>query len=326
MVARTVKRAIVGTLGVLGVGLALIALFLLSWTPQNSEDFESLHIMILLINVVGVGVLLVLTIGNLARLFRDYRNHVPGSRLKARMVGMFVGLAVLPLAIVFYFSLQFINSGIDSWFNIDVEEGLDEALELSQAALAIQTREHLGTTVQIANRLRDVSTRQLIFELSLLRQDAGASEISIFGSNNRIIATSSDETASALPTPLSEEVLLQIRQNRPYVALNPVADGNYEIRTAVPFGNPNTREMFGVIQALYPVPERISAMANSVESSNSDYKRAAYLREPLQRNFSLTLTVVLMLSLLASIYGAFLLSRRLVAPIQDLRRRYSCRR
>jgi len=76
--------------------------------------------------------------------------------------------------------------------------------------------------------------------------------------------------------------------------------------------------LFGVIQALYQVPEGISMMANSVESSSSDYKRAAFIREPLKRNFSLTLTVVLMISLLGAIYGAFVLSRRLVAPIQDL--------
>ena len=43
-----------------------------------------------------------------------------------------------------------------------------------------------------------------------------------------------------------------------------------------------------------------------------------FLREPLKSALTLTLTVVLMLSLLAAIYGAFVLSRRLVAPIQDL--------
>jgi nitrogen fixation/metabolism regulation signal transduction histidine kinase len=318
MDARTLKRIAVGMVGAIGVGLAIIALFLLSWTPQNSDDYESLHIIILLINVAGVLVLFTLTVGNLARLLRDYRNHVPGSKLKARMVGMFVGLAVLPLLVVFYFSIQFINSGIDSWFNIEIEEGLDEALALSQAALGIQMRDHLNTTAQIASRLQDVSTRQVIFELSMLRRESGASEISIFGANNRIVATSSDQSAGSLPKPLTDEVLLQVRQGRPFVSLDPVDDGNYEIRTAVPFGRANRRDVFGVIQALYPVPERISLMANSVEASNSDYKRAAYIREPLKRNFSLTLTVVLMLSLLASIYGAFLLARRLVAPIQDL--------
>jgi nitrogen fixation/metabolism regulation signal transduction histidine kinase len=140
MVARTIKRAFVLLLAAAAVGLALVALFLLSRTAQNSDDFNRLHIVILSINVIGVLVLFMLLIGNLARLLREYRTNVPGAKLKARMVGMFVGLAVLPLLVVFYFSLQFINRGIDSWFSVEVEEGLDNALELSRAVLEIQKR------------------------------------------------------------------------------------------------------------------------------------------------------------------------------------------
>ncbi len=318
MELRTLRRAAVGLLGAIGVGLALVALFLLGQTAENSVEFDRVHIVILLINVAGVVVLFALLVGNLSRLVRDYRNHVPGSKLKARIVAMFVGLAVLPLLVVFYFSMQFINRGIDTWFNVEVEAGLDDALELSRAALEMQKRERLETTIRIANHLQNISSRQLIFELSLMRREAGAGEISLYGRNNRIIATSSEQSIGSLPRPLSDEVLLQIRQNRPYVSLDPTLRGGYEIRTAVPFGNVSRPDLLGVIQAHYPVPERLASMANNVDSSYSDYKRMVYLREPLKRAFSLTLTVVLMLSLLASIYGTFVLSRRLVAPIQDL--------
>jgi len=315
---RTIKRAAIAAAGAIGVGLSLVALFLLGQTAQDSAEFDRLHIIILLISVAGVVVLFALLVGNLARLLRDYRNHVPGSKLKARMVGMFVGLAVLPLLVVFYFSMQFINRGIDSWFNVEVEAGFDDALELSRAALEMQKRERLEITVRISNRLQNVSARQLIFELSTLRRESGADEISVFGRNNRIIATSSDRSAGTLPRPLTDEVLLQIRQNRPFVSLDPTARGGYEIRTAVLFGNTHRPDLAGVIQAHFPVPERLGTMANNVDVSYSDYKRMVYLREPMKRAFSLTLTVVLLLSLLASIYGAFILSRRLVAPIQDL--------
>lgn len=318
MDTRTIKRAAITAVGVIGVGLALVALFLLSWTPQNTDDFESLQIVILVINVAGVAVLFALMVGNLAKLFHDYRKNVPGAKLKARMVGMFVGLAILPLVVVFYFSIQFINTGIDSWFSADVEEGLDDALALSQAALAMQMRDHLSTTVKIADRLQDVSPRQLIFELSMLRRESGAGEVSIYGRNSQILATSSDQSAGSLPTPLTDEVILQIRQGRPYVGLEPQESGGYEIRTAVPFGSASRSSVNGVIQALYRVPDRIGVMADSVDSSYNDYRRAVFFREDLKQNSSLTLTVVLMLSLLASIYGAFVLSRRLVAPIQDL--------
>ena len=318
METRTIKRAAIGAAGVIGVGLAIVGLFLLSQTARNSAEFDRLHIAILLINVAAVVVLFALMVGNLAKLLRDYRNHVPGSKLKARLVGMFVGLAVLPLLVVFYFSMQFINRSIDTWFNVEVEAGFDDAIELSREALEMQKRERLETTVRITQRLQKVNPRELIFDLSILRRESGASEISIYGRNRHIIATSSDQSAGSLPRPLTDEVLLQIRQNRPFVSLDPTQRGGYEIRTALLFGNVNRPDLAGVIQAHFPVPERLGSMANNVDSSYSDYKRLVYLREPLKQAFSLTLTVVLMVSLLASIYGAFVLSRRIVAPIQDL--------
>ncbi len=315
MVARTLRRALYTILAATGVGLVLVALFLLSRTAQNSDDFDRLHNVILAINIAGVIVLFVFLVGNLARLFKEYRTHVPGAKLKARMVGMFVGLAVLPLLVVFYFSIQFINRGIDTWFNVEVGDGLENALALSRAALEMQMRQHLYATQQISQRLGDVSERQLIFELSMLRRESGASEITIYGSNNQILATSSDSSAGALPRPLAEEVLLQTQQDRPYVALDP---DDFEIRTAVTFSYRGRGEPIGVLQAHFPVTERLARMAQSVERSYNEYQELVFLRAPLKSTFSLTLTVVLMLSLLAAIYGAFILSRRLVQPIQDL--------
>jgi two-component system, NtrC family, nitrogen regulation sensor histidine kinase NtrY len=318
MDTRTIKKLLYTALGATGVGLAVTALFLLSRTAQNAEDFDRLHILILLINVAGVMVLFAFLIGNLARLWRDYRDHVPGSKLKARMVGMSVTLAVVPLLVVFYFSMQFINRGIDTWFNVEVEKGLDDALALSRAALETQMRDHLKTTMQIADLLRDHSGRQLFFELSMLRRESGASEITVFGRNRRIVATSSDHAAGTMPAALRDEVFLQIRQNRPFVSLDPLERGSFQIRTAVAFGDRSRPDSVGMIQAHFPVSERIGRMANNVDSSYSEYKRLLYLREPLKQTFTLTLTVVLLLSLLSSVYGAFVLSRRLVAPIQNL--------
>ena len=317
MAARTLKRVFYGALGATGVALALFAFYLLSRTAQDAEEFDQLQNLILLVNVAGVLALLVLLVGNLARLVRDHRAHVPGAKLKARMVAMFVGLAVLPLLVVFYFAMQFINRGIDTWFNVEVEAGLDDALALSQAALGTRMRDHLNTTIQIAERLRDVDGRELIFQLGLLRRESGAREITLFGRGGRIIAMSSDELTDSLPEPAKEEMLMQIHQDRPYVNLDSVEEGIYEIRTAVRFPA-DGRDGQAFVRAVFPVNERLGRMASNVERSYSDYKRAVYLREPLKRTISITLTVVLMISLLASVYGAFFFSRRLVAPIQDL--------
>ena len=318
MATPKIRPLLYGMLGAFGVGLSFIALLMLSQVAQNSENFDRLANSILWVNVLCLFVLMVLLIGNLSKLYRDYRSNVPGSKLKARMVGMFVGLAIIPLLIVFYFSMQFINRGIDTWFNVEVEAGLDDALTLSRNALAMQMRDHLAATEQIAERLKLTSSSQFIYEIGALRQEIGASELTLFGRNGRIIATNSDQTAGIAPKGVSDELLMQVRQNRPYVSLDPLLDGSYEIRTGVPLIGGRGLDVIGTIRSRFIVSQRIGRMVNSIDSSYTDYKKIVYLRTPLKRTFSLTLTVVLMISLLASIYGAFVLSRRLVSPIQNL--------
>ncbi|MGB5722715.1 MAG: ATP-binding protein [Woeseiaceae bacterium] len=319
MVARALKRALYLLVATSGVGLALVALFLLTQTVQKSDDFDRLQDVILAINIAGGILLIALLVGNLTRLLRDYRQNVPGAKLKARMVGMFVGLAVLPLLVVFYFSMQFINRGIDSWFNVQIEEGLDNALTLSRAALEMQKRQNLFATQQVASRLSQVNDRQIVFELSMLRREAGASDMTLYGANNTVLATSSDSSTASLPKPLSEEVVLQMQQERPFVSLESYGSGSVEVRTAVVFRYQGSRQQqVRVIQAHYPVTKRLGRMINSVEKSYQEYQQLVFFREDLKDLLSLTLAFVLLLSLLAAVYGAFVLSRRLVAPIQDL--------
>jgi nitrogen fixation/metabolism regulation signal transduction histidine kinase len=319
MVTRTLKRALYLIVATSGVGLVIAALFLLTQTVQKSDDFGRLQDLILAINIAGGALLLAMLIGNLTRLARDYRQNVPGAKLKARMVGMFVGLAILPLLVVFYFSLQFINRGIDSWFDVEVEEGLDNALELSRAALEIQKRRNLRSTQAVAQRLAMVADRQAVFELSMLRRESGASEMTLYGQNNTVLATSSDSATATLPKPLTEEVVLQMQQARPFVSLESPGEGTVEVRTAVVFTHRAGRvQEARVVQGYYPVDDRLAAMVGSVERSYQEYQQLVFFREDLKDLLTVTLLFVLLLSLLAAIYGAFVLSRRLVAPIQDL--------
>ena len=319
MVLRTLKRALYFLVAASGVALALAALFLLTQTVQKSDDFDRLQDVILAINIAGGMLLLALLIGNLTRLASDYRQNVPGAKLKARMVGMFVGLAVLPLLVVFYFSMQFINRGIDSWFNVQVEEGLDNALTLSRAALELQKRSNLQATQAVARRLAVANDRQLVSELSMLRRESGASEMTLYGNNNTVLATSSDSSTASLPKLLSEEVILQMQQGRPFVSLESLTSGSVEIRTAIVYTHRVGRvQEARVVQAHYPVADRLAEMINSVERSYQEYQQLVFFREDLKDLLTLTLAFVLLLSLLAAIYGAFVLSRRLVAPIQDL--------
>src|SRR5580692_9772953 len=163
--AAVIRKYASTVLGSLGVVLWLVALYLLASAAENSAEFDKWLPWILLINIAGLVTLVLLLAGKVTRLVRDYRRHVPGSRLKGRTVAIFGGLAVAPILVVYYFSLQFLNRGIDSWFELEVSQGLRDTRELSHAALEVRESEFLQHTQMVARDLEALQEFQLFSEL-----------------------------------------------------------------------------------------------------------------------------------------------------------------
>ena len=318
-------------LTILGALMLFTSLVFLSKTTQNSSEFGQLQASILLLNAAGVLLLLTLIISNLITLIKQYRQHTPGARLTARMVTMFVVLAVAPLGLVYYFSLQFITRDIDSWFDVEIEGALDDSLLLSRTALENRKREYLERVQRNVSRLEGLTGQALVAELGQVRAAIGAEEMTIVGANNSIVATSSDYQGSRVPLRPSDEVRLQTRQGLPFLSLDPMDTGGFEIRIAVNLAAGSSekgmfenfrvnggREEERILLAHIPVASDEGNLAEGVQLAYTRYRELAFLRVPLKYSFTLTLTLALLLSLLTAVYGAFFWSRRLVSPIQDL--------
>jgi nitrogen fixation/metabolism regulation signal transduction histidine kinase len=304
-------------LGCSGVALWLVALYLLASAAQNSAAFDRWLPWILLINISGLLTLFVLLAGKITHLVRDYRRHVPGSRLKGRTVAIFSALAVAPILVVYYFSLQFLNRGIDSWFELEVSQGLKDTRELSHAALEVRVREFLEYTEVVAHELSGLPDFQLIGTLDRERREKAALEFTVVGAQARILATSSDRPMETMPLPATDEMMLQIRRGRPYVSLDTDSVGGYVIRAAAPV-EPNGSAGSRVLIALYPVPQQLSQLADTVQRSYTQYANLVQLRQPLKSTFVLILSFVVLMSLIAAVYGALFAAQRLVQPVQDL--------
>jgi len=316
--ARRLRSAFVAVLAVVGILLWFVALLLFTRVTENSDDFARLQTWIVPINSIGIVVLLVLIIVNLAQLIRDYRRHVPGSRLRARMVSVLVLVAITPLVGVYIFSVEFINRGIDNWFNVDVEKGLANVLRLGQTAFDIQSRSKLEEVQRLANRLANVDPRDLSPTLNGLRAESSALELTVYGLNRQILATAAVDRRAAVPKYPSDESLFQLRQAQTYVSVDPQPDGSYEIVAAATLASASSRGQLQFLQATFPMDSQLGTLANSVQASYNQFSELSYLQTALKYAFTLTLSLVLLISLLASVYGAFYFSRRLVVPIQLL--------
>jgi nitrogen fixation/metabolism regulation signal transduction histidine kinase len=295
-------------------GLILLSLQLMSSATQESSQLSEMYSWLLLINTLGSVILFGLIGVNLYSLARQLKKKEAGSRLTTRMLMLFVLQALAPAAIVFYFSMQFLHQSIDSWFNVEIDRAMDDALELSQASLDQRMRWHIKQTRLVAGSLANQSETLTALEIGPWRETVEAVELAVFSGKGRVIASNSANPSDILPMLPDEQIWLQLKQNKQYFALDSERENDMLIRVVVEIENDESR----FLQALYSVPVRIVDLADSIEFAFIRYQEMTFLRNSLKTSFSLALSLVLLLSLLAAIWLAFITIRNIVAPVKDL--------
>ncbi|MBT2969157.1 MAG: two-component sensor histidine kinase [gamma proteobacterium symbiont of Ctena orbiculata] len=314
MAPSTLSRLRIGGLSVgLLLILLLVSLHLMSSAVQNSAELSRYFVPLLIFNLAGMFVLFVLISYNSIRLIRQYLRHSAGSRLTLRMVLIFTLIALLPVGVVYYYSFSFLQGGIDSWFDVQIDQAMQDARDLAQASLSLNQRVWLKYTEQQLLTIEDTSESALSLTIAKLRQQSGALELSLSDPAGQIIAYSNavaDELAPAKP---DDYIMQRLREGNSYVGLAREKD-ELMIRVAMadPLGRPY------IIQGLYPASERVSVLSEKLEVAYNRYNELSFLRQSLKRNFSLTLFLVLMFAMLSAVWAAFFSARRMVAPIANI--------
>ena len=320
MVIQTLRRLTTGPKPVLLLfALILSSLYLMSAATQHSDQFGRLYSLILAVNVFAILLLLALIGRNLIHLIQQYRNKVAGSRLTVRLLLVFIILAVAPISVLYYFSLQFLHHGIDSWFDLKIERALEDSLELGRSALDSRLRELVRQTRQQADSLAREPDSSAPLRLHELRSNSEAVELTLLSMNGRVLGSSSLDPTMVIPTLPNTAILQQLRSGIDYVGVEPIRQhGGLHMRIVLQVANPAPLGDPRLLQALYVVPERLDALAASVQQAYTQYSELGFLRQPLKYSFTLTLSLVLLLSLLTAVWAAFFSARRLTAPIRDL--------
>jgi len=320
MAFTTLKKLFSGAKPIIALIILILAsLGMLSDAIHGSTNLDTLFTTLLIINVLAIILLVGLIIKNLYSLLSALKRNLTGSKLTARLVLLFAIMSFIPVSVVYYFSLDFLKQGIDSWFSVRVEGALDDALELSKASLNIRKRELLRQTKQISTEFNAIPDELTALSINDIRINLGATELTLINAQGNIIASSSEESLNLLPSRLDESIQTYLNQGNDYVDIEPLKDGSqYAIRVAImipsadPVGEPR------VLQSTFNVTERINTLANSVQASYTVYRERVYFRESLKISFVFTLSLVLLLSILMAIWVAFYFAKRLVQPISDL--------
>ncbi len=319
MAARPLKS--LSRLGILPAAVLLVTLFialtLMSDAVQNSEELSRLFVPLLMIVLVGLLALATMVVTHVWWLVRRYRRQADGSRLTARIVMLFAVISLLPVGVVYYFSLIFLLRGIDSWFDVEIGQAMQDALALNQASLDLHQRTLLKYTERLLAGIEDRSATALAMSLGGLRRQAGAIELTVLGPTGQVHATANEDPTKLVPDYPEREIMQAVRAGTSHVGLeNRGRDGELIVRVLVE--DPGGRPL--LLQAIFPTSERIGELSSHLEEAYNRYTELAYLRQSLKLSFSLTLSLVLLFGLMAALIMAFHTASRLVAPVADIAR------
>jgi nitrogen fixation/metabolism regulation signal transduction histidine kinase len=298
----------------ISAALGAALLYLLSRASANTAATGN-HYTILLVLNIALAVALIVLIGvQLWRLYQQKRQKVMGSRLTLRLVGAFALMAIIPGMVVYAVSVNFLTRSIESWFNVKVEAAMEGGLRLGQSTLDIMLADLEEKSESMVSSLAFQPVGAHLALLNDMRERTGVKDAALLTLQGHILAFSSNDPSSFLPELPTLQQLRQARQ-QVYGTIEPIPGKGLYLRVLAPVTMPYLAGETRILQLLQPVPPALSATAESVQNVYQDYQELSYSRESLKQVFALTLTLVLMLAMLSAIAIAFVLSRRLSAPL-----------
>lgn len=318
-IRQLVKKA-AGPIPVITVCAALLfALCALIVQLLNEEASGQLQLWITLLGSIGIGILIFFLVINCYSLYRQYSRNEIGSKLTSKIVLIFLFLTLIPFSLVYFFSIQFLNKGIDSWFDVRVEQAVQDALLLGQTSLD-GIKEEISNDVEnyAKNLPKNLDPGQLLRTLDDIRAAENYVELTLYTDDGRILAFSSEDSSRMLPDTPGDEVFAELRLNQSYTSLEPISTNTQQFRVVAPIAAQEYGREFYGLQAIKLLPLRYATLASSVETALNQYDQMLFSRGPLKFSLIVTLSLISLSSFLFSILTAVFLSKRLVAPISNL--------
>jgi len=295
--------------------LGTVFLFLLATASANTALFASNYNLLLVLNGAMVALLMGLVGYQLWRLRKNLKAGVFGSRLAIRLVLLFALVAVLPGALLYGVSVQFLGKSIESWFDVRVDKALEGGLNLGRGALDYLLKETTNKASQLALTLQEGDAASMPQRLNRASEQAGIYEASLFTSSGGVLGVAGISGSTLTPEPPPAQALRRARLQQPYSAIDQTTDQGMLLRVVVPVNTSDPGEPLRLLQVVEPVPRQLQLDAEKVQAGYRDYQEITFSRVALKRLYALTLTLTLLLALFSALGLAVVLSEQVSGPL-----------
>ncbi len=278
------------------------------------------------INLLLLILLIFLVFRNLVKLLYDRRRKVMGAKLRTRLVVAFIVLTIVPTVVLFFFSLNFITTSLEFWFNVPVEQALENSLRVG-ARLYDRVEdnnrfflERIAYQVNKQNLLKPKNSNALIQYVRVVQREFNLDGVEVHDANTRRLTfATASKLAGNFFGPVSAE---HLQKEFPDIGVRTITQeisSGELVKTiaAVPFGATSDDVLgFAVVTMLIP-PELYDNLV-SISKGYEEYQQIKLYKKPIQITYYTSLSIVALLVMFCAIWFGFYLAKTISIPIKEL--------
>ena len=318
------NRIILGSVLVLVVALTAVQVLIQQLRFPTPIASNILIFALVNVNIVLLLLLVLLVFRSLFKVYLERRENLLGSKFRVKLAVAFVSLALLPAGLLFLVASNLITNSVDSWFNSQVEQSLDNASDVARAYARNTQDEALNQARQVAARLGDVlgpgGSVSAIRRLGTEKvREYGLDGLQIFSRKQVEVGQwrGSRVPGAAMLSPASPMVR-QGLHGESFVTVQSFWQGDV-IRAVAPViaaGQP--REVLGVVTVTTWIPDALATKAAEIEKGMQEYQQLRLLKNPIKGIYLMLFLMVTLVIIFGAIWVGVYLARGITVPIQQL--------
>jgi two-component system nitrogen regulation sensor histidine kinase NtrY len=323
--ARTRRnRIILVSVLVLVVGLTAVQVLIQQLRFPSPIASNILIFALVNINIVLLLLLVLLLFRSLFKVYLERRENVLGSKFRVKLAVAFVSLALLPAIVLFLVASNLITTSVDSWFNIQVEESLDKALEVAQTYTHASQQKTLNLARQLAARLGEALVSEGGIEAarrvgSEKFREYGFDAVQLFNRQRVELGQwrGPDVPMAAMLSPGSR-LLRQGLDGEAFATVQSIPQGDL-IRAVAPVTRPGTPQtVVAVVAVTALIPDALLTKATEIGTGVKEYKQLRMLKNPIKGIYLMLFLMVTLVIIFGAIWVGVYLARGITVPIQQL--------
>ncbi len=277
------------------------------------------------VNIILIIFLLFLIIRNVVKLILERRHGLIGSKLRTKLVAAFVGLSLIPTAVLFVVAINFLSYSIDNWFNLKIGDALHKTLEIAQ----VYYRETTDHAKYYAKQISDDITKNRLYVeerteylKTLIEQRQKYYNLGLLGiyfDNNKEILTIKDPAHQSLTLkPFPPKVLEEVYGGKETSTVQPLGGGDLISGLAPIYSFLSPREVIGVVAVSYYIPKGVVDNMAVISRTSEQYRQLDLLKTPIKLSYTITLFIIMLLIIFSATWFGIYLAKGITVPIHDL--------